>query len=271
MQATRHEVGMTSVRATKRVASEETACDDPSMPADHPTILATSGGWRSGHRTALEFGPLIHYAIELAGVTGRRPRLCHVGTASGDQLWFNARVSEAGQLIGVDVSHLNLFTMPPTGDLDDFVASNDVVWVNGGSVANLLAVWQVHGLGDVLRRAWQAGVVLGGISAGSICWHVGGPTDSYGPDLRLQLNGLGFLPYGNGVHYDSEPQRRTVVHAGVASGELPLTYCTDDGAGLVYRGTKLVEAVSELPRARCYQVAREADEVVEQELDTRRL
>lgn len=264
---------MTSVRGLEWVASDQTACDDPRMPADQPTILATSGGWRSGHRIALEFGPLIHFAIDLAGVTGRQPRLCHVGTASGDQLWFNARVSEAGQLAGVEVSHLNLFSMPPTDDLDDFVGSHDVVWVNGGSVANLLAVWEVHGLGPVLRRAWQAGVVLGGISAGSICWHVGGPTDSYGPELRLQHNGLAFLPYGNGVHYDSEPQRRTLVHDAVAAGTLPLTYCTDDGAGLLYRGTDMVEAVVERAAACCYRVSRdEATGVaVEDTLDTRHL
>jgi peptidase E len=241
------------------------------MSADQPTILATSGGWRAGYRTELEFGALIHLAIELSGATGRRPRLCHVGTASGDQRWFNARVSEAGQVAGVEVSHLNLFGMPPTDDLDDFVGSQDVVWVNGGSVANLLAVWQVHELGPVMHRAWQAGVVLGGVSAGSICWHTGGPTDSFGPELRIVTNGLDFLPYGNGVHYDSEPRRRTVVHQGVASGELPLTYCTDDGAGLLYQGTTMVEAVSERRSGHGYRVARDGDSVIEDVLDTRRL
>ncbi|HEX5405321.1 MAG TPA: peptidase E [Pseudonocardiaceae bacterium] len=241
------------------------------MPADQPTILATSGGVRSGRRTDLEFAQLIHFAIELAGVSGRRPRLCHVGTAAGDQRWFNAWMSEAGQVAGVEVSHLNLFTMPPTGDLDDFVGSQDVVWVNGGSVANLLAVWAVHELGPVMRRAWQAGVVLGGVSAGSICWHVGGPTDSYGPELRLQLNGLAFLPYGNGVHYDSESLRRVVVHEAVASGALPMTFCTDDGTGLLYRGTDMVEAVSERAGALCYRVTRDNGSAVEEPLEPRLL
>jgi peptidase E len=241
------------------------------MPADQPTILATSGGWRPGHRIDLEFGPLIHFALELSGVTGRRPRLCHVGTAMGDQRFFNARVSEAGQLAGVEVSHLNLFTMPPTDDLDGFVGEQDVVWVNGGSVANLLAVWRVHELDAVLRRAWQAGVVLGGISAGSICWHVGGPTDSFGPDLRIVTNALALLPYGNGVHYDSEPGRRPLVHRAVAAGELPLTYCTDDGAGLLYRGTELVEALAERGACGAYRVSREGERAVEHALDIRRL
>jgi peptidase E len=243
------------------------------MPADRPTILATSGGWRAGYRTELDFGPLIHFAIALSGVTGRRPRLCHVGTASGDQRWFNARVSEAGQVLGIEVTHLNLFGMPNTDDLDDLVGSQDVVWVNGGSVANLLAVWQVHELGPVMHRAWQAGVVLGGISAGSLCWHVGGPTDSFGPELRLITNALAFLPYGNGVHYDSEPRRRTVVHESVGSGALPLTFCTDDGAGLLYQGTTLVEAVAERASAKGYRVERDgdSDSVTEHVLDTRRL
>ncbi|HEX3781398.1 MAG TPA: peptidase E [Pseudonocardiaceae bacterium] len=243
------------------------------MAAAQPTILATSGGWQQGYRTDLEFGPLIHFALELAGVSGRAPRLCHVGTAGGDQRFFNARVSEAGKLVGVEVSHLNLFAMPPSDDLDGYVGDHDVVWVNGGSVANLLAVWQVHGLGPVLHRAWQAGIVLGGISAGSLCWHVGGPTDSFGPKLRLVTNGLAFLPYGNGVHYDSEPTRRPTVHAGVADGTLPLTYCTDDGVGLLYRGTTLAEVVTERKGALGYRVERDpaTGAVVEDVLDTRQL
>jgi peptidase E len=243
------------------------------VAADEPTILATSGGWKQGKWIDLEFGPLIHFAIELAGVSGRAPRLCYVGTAGGDQRFFNARVSEAGQYAGVEVSHLNLFGMPPTNDLDGFVGSHDVVWVNGGSVANLLAVWQVHELGPVMHRAWQAGVVLGGVSAGSICWHVGGPTDSFGPDLRIITNGLAFLPYGNGVHYDSEAQRRPTVHAGVADATLPLTYCTDDGAGLLYRGTTLAEAVTERRNALGYRVELDSasGKAVESVLDTRLL
>ncbi|RKT53186.1 peptidase E [Saccharothrix australiensis] len=241
------------------------------MPAERPTILATSGGYRPGARTHLEFHRLVHFAVELSGAT--RPRLCHVGTAGGDQRSFNAHVDEAGRVAGWEVSHLNLFTMPPTADLAGFLLEHDVVWVGGGSVANLLAVWEVHGLGAAMRRAWEAGVVLGGVSAGSICWHVGGSTDSFGPELRVVTNGLGLLPYGNGVHYDSEALRRPTIHAAVASGALPLTYCTDDGAGLLYRGTELVEAVSERRSGGAYVVRREESSGIAQEetLDIRRL
>ncbi|WP_086825671.1 peptidase E [Allokutzneria sp. NRRL B-24872] len=242
------------------------------MPAEQPTILATSGGYRAGDRTRIEFAPLVHHAVELAGVSGRAPRICHVATAIGDQRSWNADFTEAADVAGYQVRHLNLFPMPPTADLRGFVLECDAVWVQGGSVANLLALWRLHGVDEVLREAWQSGVVLAGVSAGSICWHKGGPTDSFGPELRLIDNGLGFLPFDNGVHYDSEARRRPLVHAGVASGELGRTYCTDDGAGLLYRGTELVEALAERKNSGAYLVERDADgRVAETALDIRRL
>lgn len=242
------------------------------MPADAPTIVATSGGWVPGYRTRIGFGPLISHCLELAGVHGRTPRLCHLGTAGGDQGHWNAWVTEAGEAAGVRTTNLSLFPMPSVEDITGHLLEQDVVWVNGGSVANLLAVWDVHGLRDAFRTAWEAGVVLGGVSAGSICWHVGGTTDSYGPRLRAVTNGLALLPYGNGVHYDSEAGRRPLVHSLVADGTLPLTYCTDDGAGLVYRGTDLVEAVAERDGAGAYVVRRAADgTALEDRLDVRDL
>jgi peptidase E len=229
------------------------------MTQKTPTILATSGGWRFGRRTDVEFAPLIHHAVELSGAHGRRPRLCHLGTAGGDQRWFNARVYDAGAVAGFDVSVLNLFPMPSVDDMLGHLLGQDVVWVNGGSVANLLAVWRVHGLDEIFKMVWDAGVVLGGVSAGSLCWHIGGTTDSYGPDLRPVTNGLALVPYSNGVHYDSEEQRRPLYHQLVADGTLPAGYATDDGVGLVYRGTEMVEAVTELKGKGAYFVERGAD------------
>ncbi|ACQ79876.1 peptidase S51 dipeptidase E [Beutenbergia cavernae DSM 12333] len=236
------------------------------MPADAPTILATSGGYRHGDRT-LEFGPLVTHAVDLAGATGT-PRVCYVGTAGGDQAYRAAAMHEAARLAGVRLDVLQLFSMPNVEDVAGYVLDHDVVWVDGGSVANLLAVWRVHGLDDVMRRAWESGVVLAGVSAGSICWHRGGVTDSFGPDLRPVTNGLGLLPYDNGVHYDSEASRRPAVHRFVAEGLLGETYCTDDGVGLHYRGTELVGAVSETRGAAAWVVRPDGGHAVEDRLDT---
>jgi peptidase E len=239
------------------------------MPATEPTILATSGGLRQGSRTMFEFAPLIEYAAELSGVTGRAPRICHIGTAGGDQQWFNALFSAAGEAAGMTVTHLNLFPMPNTGDPASLLLGQDVVWVGGGSVANLLAVWRLHGLDEVLREVWAAGVVLAGVSAGSVCWHAGGTTDSFGPDLRLVPNGLGFVPYSAGVHYDSEPQRRPLFQQLIGAGDIPPGYATDDGVGIVYRGTEFVEAVSEVRGKGAYRVSRAGERAVEERIEPR--
>jgi hypothetical protein len=100
---------------------------------------------------------------------------------------------------------------------------------------------------------------------------VGGATDSYGPTLRPFTAGLGFLPYGNGVHYDSEERRRPTVHRAVGEGALPTTHCTDDGVGLDYRGTELLEAVAEVDGKGAYIVSRDGDTVTEERIEPRRL
>src|SRR5215203_537226 len=213
------------------------------MPASRPTILATSMGFASRNRGPYDWrpGPVFDLAFELAGAP-ERPRLCYVGTATGDDPARVAGVYGAFAGSAVDVSHLSLFTMPTVPDLRAHLLGQDVIWVGGGSVANLLAVWRVHGVDGVMREAWESGVVLSGASAGSICWHTGGTTDSFGPDLRAVTDGLALLPYGNGVHYDSEEQRRPLLHALVGDGTLPMSYATDDGAGLLYEGTELGRA-----------------------------
>lgn len=215
----------------------------------------------------------MHHAVALSGAEGT-PEVTVLGTASGDQRSFAAEVDEAGRAAGFAVTNLHLFPMPNLDDVEGHLLSQDVVWVNGGSVANLLAVWRVHELDAVFRRVWEAGVVLAGVSAGSICWYAGGTTDSFGPELRAVTNGLGFLPYGNGVHYDSEERRRPLVHRLVADGTLPTTHCTDDGVGLVYHHTELVEAVTERDGKAAFIVSRDAGSAagaVEERLETRRL
>jgi len=233
-------------------------------------ILATSGGFVStphGPRP----GPLLHHALALSGKP--RPHLCFVNTAGGDSLeWTAMQYAAFAGREDVVVSHLALFTMPNVPHPAAHLLAQDVIWVSGGSVANLLAVWRVHGLDEVFRTAWTRGVVLAGVSAGSLCWHVGGTTDSYGPDLRPVTNGLALLPYSNGVHYDTEEQRRPLLHQLIGDGELPDGYATDDGVGLHFIGTELQEVVSERKDAAAYRIERTGPgAVVESRLEPRLL
>lgn len=236
-------------------------------------ILATSGGFLPTDVGPFQWrrGPLIDHAISLAG-DPQQPRICYVGTASGDSLNGTAGFYRAFAGSDARVSHLELFSMPNVPDVRAHLLGQDVIWVGGGSVANLLAVWRVHGLDKIMRECWEAGVVLGGVSAGSICWHAGGTTDSFGRDLRVVDDGLGLLPYGNGVHYDSEERRRPLLQRLVADGSLPTSYATDDGVGLSYEGTELVEVVADREGVAAYKVECDPDgQAVETRIEPRLL
>jgi peptidase E len=209
-------------------------------------ILATSGGFLgTGLWGVVRPGRIILEALRLSGAD--RPRVCLVMTASGDDPAYLASTYSALGSLGCDVDHLALFPQPNRRPAD-VIGAADVVWVGGGSVANLLALWRLHGVDEAMSDAWERGAVLGGVSAGSICWHVGGPTDSFGSELQNVANGLAFLPFGNGVHYDSEEQRRPLLHRLVAEGSLPTSYATDDSVGILYEGLEPVEViVDEVP------------------------
>jgi peptidase E len=207
-------------------------------------ILATSGGFVAGPvQQSVRVGPMLLEALALTGAP--RPRICLVLTASGDDAGYYARCYEAFNAAGCDVTELKLFPQPSANPNERLVGC-DLVWVGGGSVANLLALWRLHGVDGAMTEAWESGVILSGVSAGSICWHVGGTTDSFGPTLVPVTDGLGLLPYGNGVHYDSEVQRRPLLHRLVREGVLPgVCYATDDGVGIWYEGTEPTRVVSD--------------------------
>ncbi|HEV7665530.1 MAG TPA: peptidase E [Chloroflexota bacterium] len=242
------------------------------MPAETPTIVATSIGFPSRQRGSqdLRAGPIYRFAADLARPR-RTPRLCLIPTASGDAAENLVTAYTALAHTELHVSHLTLFPMPNIPDIRAHLLSQDVIWAGGGSVVNLLAVWRAHGLDQILHECWQAGVVIGGVSAGSLCWHIGGTTDSFGLQLQPVTNALGWLPYANGVHYDSELQRRPLLQKLIAEGSLPTGYATDDGAALIYRGTEMTEAVSDTPGKFAYLVERKSDGQVSETRITPRL
>jgi peptidase E len=134
--------------------------------------------------------------------------------------------------------------------------SQDVIFVGGGSVANMVAVWRVHGLDVVMRNAWQAGIVLAGVSAGAICWFSGGTTDSFGPQLRPFTDGLALLDGSYCPHYDSEPGRRPLYQSLIAAGTLPAGIACDDGAAAHFVDDSLHEVVADRDGAFGYLVKR---------------
>jgi peptidase E len=151
-------------------------------------------------------------------------------------------------------SYLDLFDRT-VSDIHAFLAGQDVIYVGGGNTANLLAIWRVHGVDGALRSAWEAGVVLCGVSAGANCWFEASTTDSFGLGRADPLpDGLGLLPGSFCPHYHGEAERRPSFHALIAAGVLPPGLACDDAAAVHFVGTELHEAVASRPGARAYRV-----------------
>ena len=195
------------------------------------------------------------YRGYLTALTGRAsPRVAVLTTATGDHPAGAAFACAWWDGSGAQVAHLALFPMPSVADPEDFLLSQDLIFVGGGSVANMLAVWRVHELDRIMRSAWQAGVVLAGVSAGAICWFTSGTTDSFGLDLRPFTDGLGLLPGSYCPHYDSEPGRQPLFTSLIAAGTLPAGIACDDAAGAHFIDDSLHAVVVGWPGGAGYQV-----------------
>jgi dipeptidase E len=189
-------------------------------------------------------------------LTGRaRPRLCLLPTAGGDSEHQIRRFYETYGDRLCEPSHISLFRLGrhPV-PVREHLLAQDAVYVGGGSMVNLLAIWRAQGLDTILREAWESGVLLAGLSAGSMCWFEWGVTTSSGAPAPSA--GLGFLPGSNCVHHDSEPARRPVYVEAVRTGAIPPGYAVDDGAALIYTHSQLDEVVTTRKYARAYEVTR---------------
>jgi peptidase E len=208
-----------------------------------------------------EAGRLIEFVLSLT--EKERPRVCLVPTASSELPEYIVRFYS--ELSGyADCSHVSFFPWP-RDDLRDHLLSRDVVFVSGGNTANMLAIWRVHGFDQVLREAWEHGIVLAGSSAGMICWFEAGVTDSFGPQLEGMRDGLGFLPGSACPHYDGEERRRPVYQELVANG-FPPGLAADDAVGLHFVGTELREAISVREGSRAYRVEANGETTIEPRL-----
>ncbi len=152
-----------------------------------PRILATSGGFVAGPvQQSVRLGSMILDGLALTKKD--RPRVCLVYTAAGDDARYYAMSYEAFNAAGCDVTELKLF-LQPSADPTERLTSSDFVWVGGGSVANLLALWRLHGVDEAMRAAWEGGVIL--MSAGSLCWHIGGHDGFLWSDLAARRQWIG--------------------------------------------------------------------------------
>ena len=224
-----------------------------------PQVLALGGGGFSMEPS----NPLVDdFALEITGVD--RPRVCFVPTASGDADHYVVRFYRRFAAVA-DCSHVSLFRRDKgagavEGDLERHLLDQDLIYVGGGSVLSLLGTWRAHGLDAILRRAWRRGVVLCGLSAGSLCWFAEAVTAFHGPPQVVR--GLGILPFSNCVHYDGEPSRREAFVSAIAAGEIRAGYGVEDGAALHFVGRELAGAVSSRAGAAAYSVSERGEQAL---------
>ena len=209
------------------------------------------GGFTTDERSVA----LDRLALELAAVPA--PRVCFLPTASGDPREQVTRFYDRFGEWTCEPSTLSLFHL--ARDRVDPVAhllAQDVIYVGGGSMRNMLAIWREHSIDVAMRQAWASGTVLAGLSAGAMCWFEGGVSKSGG--MPEAVSGIGLLPGSLSVHMDSEPERLPVYFEAVGGGGLPPGFAADDGAALVFRGLALQECVASRPEARVVRVAADA-------------
>jgi len=208
----------------------------------------------------------------MLGLTGRRrPKICFLPTASGDAEKYIERFHEVFKGRRAEASHVALFRTSQVREIRKRLLSQDIIYVGGGSTANMLAVWRVQGVDRILHEAWRRGIVLAGVSAGMLCWYEESVTDSLGKPASALKDGLGFLKGSACPHYLSEGRRRPVYRRLVRTGVLADGVAAEDYVGLHYVGQKLVEAVSALPGPKAYRMEVREGKVVETEIETRTL
>ncbi|TQR18701.1 peptidase E [Psychrobacillus vulpis] len=215
-------------------------------------IIAMGGG---GFSMEPENPLLDRYILEQS--SKKRPKICFIGTASGDADSYIERFYDFFRKEDCDPSHLSLFK-PQTRDIKKFIMEQDILYVGGGNTKNLIALWREWGLDIAIRHAYDNGTVLSGISAGSLCWFEDGVTDSYGDELE-PISCLGLISGSNCPHYDGEEMRRPTYQRLIQENAINAGYAADDGVALHFVDEQLQKVVSSRPQASGYRVEKEKE------------
>lgn len=224
----------------------------PSRPRARQIVALGGGGFTDEPgNTALD-----DYVLDASGA--ERPRVLFLPTAGGDNASYVVKFYNAFSDGSCVPSHLPLFNRT-TDDIRAVLLAQDVIYVGGGNTVNLLAVWRAHGVDAILREAWERGVVLAGLCAGSMCWFESGVTASFGARMAPFSGGLGLLPGSNCPHY---VQRRDAMMDALRGGLAP-GVCAEDGVALHFVDRRLAAVVASREGPRAYRVGMAGDRVVE--------
>lgn len=227
-------------------------------------IIAMGGGGFS-----MEPGNLALDRYVLRQTNIKRPAICFLPTASGDADNYVLNFYKAFSTLDCQPTYLSLFR-PSTADLESYLLAQNVIYVGGGNTRSMLALWREWGLDAILRKAYDAGIILAGISAGANCWFEQCSTDSVPGTLGV-LAGLGFLRGGFCPHYDGEVARRPSLHRLLVEDKILPTYAADNSAAAHFVDENLLGAVCSISSAKVYRVLKADGQVMEEALDIKYL
>ena len=207
----------------------------------------------------------------VAGLTGKdKPKICFLPTASGDSPYSIIYWYELCHDLNVEpfVQRVWISSYSQKETFEESLLKMDAIISGGGNTLNMLAIWKAQGIDTVLLKALRKGIILGGGSAGSLCWFVDGTTDSRPNELSI-IEGLGFLKYSHCPHYSSEKYRRPLYLENIKKGILLPGYACDNKSGILFINGEASEVVSMDSLNNSYFVYKKGDEVIEEKLRPR--
>jgi dipeptidase E len=231
--------------STESVTDPEGAGGSAADAAGARKILIAGGNYSTA---------FIRYMAQLSGKS--RPRICFLPTASADDAGGINRFYEACAPLNVEAHVQRTFieSLSQHQSWSEVLLSMDGIVASGGNTLNQQAIWKAQGIDAVLRDAWNRGVVLGGASAGSLCWFDEGTSDSRPKELTV-VKCLGFIKGSHSPHYDAEPGRRPLYQKLIASGAIAPGYACDNDAGIYFEDNEVKRVVSARAGAKCYYVS----------------
>ena len=187
-------------------------------------IVAIGGG---GFGRSIRDLKIEKYIISL--VKKKRPKVCFIPTASGDNDLYKLNFYRAFSKLNCLTSHLDFFNR--TENLEKKILTQDITFVGGGNTKSMLAVWRDWNLENILKKAYLNGIVLSGVSAGAICWFNKGITDSFADKLEI-IECMGFVEGVACPHFDEEKEREPFVNELIRKDIIDSCICIEGNCAL---------------------------------------
>lgn len=248
---------VSAIMATAAAAVRPFDLRGAAQEASKRKILIAGGGFGTA---------FIRYMAQLTGKP--RPKLLFLPTAAADSDRATLSWYRSCAPLNVEPSDQAMFIASPsqTRGWEEVLLSVDGIVCSGGNTLNQQAIWKAQGVDAILRQAWDRGIVLGGASAGSLCWFEEGTTDSRPKALSI-VQGLGFIKGSHSPHYDGEKNRRPLYHELIGSGKMKPGYACDNNAGIYFEDNDVKRVVCTRAGAKVYYVSLVSGKVVEKVLE----